>query len=144
MDNFIIESIAVGFIATIAMTAFSYSISYISKNIFEEPQLINMLLSQWNDNSFNLEREHIVGWAIHFLIGMFFVLGFKILHMCKILDISVLSGIIYGLFAGVIGVFFWGIVLWIHPNTPKINRTRYLLQLIPAHIVFGITMIYLL
>jgi hypothetical protein len=134
---------ATGMLSTLAMTMFSYGLSYISGNKFEEPQLINILFSRSSIFSDSIAREHVLGWAIHFIIGILFVICFKVLLQFDVLHINLLVGILFGAISGIFGAIVWAIALALHPNPPKMNRTGYLLQLIPAHIIFGVVMVIL-
>ncbi|MDT0293021.1 hypothetical protein ACFQ3R_09905 [Mesonia ostreae] len=142
--NLALNIIAIGIIATLAMTAFSYALSAITNSKFEEPQLINILFKRAGTFSFPLVREHILGWTIHFIIGIAFVVCYYVSLPMELFDTTVLDGAIFGFLAGLIGALFWGTTLKLHPNPPKINKIGYLLQLIPAHIIFGITMVLII
>jgi len=136
--------LAVGILSTTAMTLFSYGLSYLTKKRFREPQLLNELISQFPKNSLHLCREHILGWTIHLFIGFFFVASFEVLSRFDLMDDSIESGILYGFLSGLVGVAGWWLSLHLHPNPPKLNRAQYFIHLIPAHVVFGITMVQLL
>jgi len=134
---------SIGIVSTIAMTIFSYTISYITNNKFEEPQLLNILIDKLPRANFSLSREHILGWGLHLFIGIVFVGSFFLLDYIFNINFTLSTGVIFGFFAGLIGVCFWSICFAVHPNPPDIKRNIYYLQLIPAHIIFGITMIVL-
>ena len=136
--------ITIGIIATLAMTAFSYLLSAITKRNFREPRLINLLLKRATIISTHLCSEHIIGWAIHLFIGILFVACFLGLTVIDIFQINYSSGFLFGCLAGTVGAVFWGITLKLHPDPPKLKKIWYLIQLIPAHIVFGVVMIALL
>ena len=136
-----LQIMAIGIIATIVMTIFSYALSAITNNQFEEPQLINSLFKRSGTCSFKLVREHVLGWAIHFIVGVVFVGCFYALNIFGWFDHSWFSGATFGLLAGIVGALSWGIILKTHPNPPSMNMTGYLLQLIPAHIIFGVTLV---
>jgi len=139
----ILKIIAIGILSTIAMTAFSYALSILTKNKFEEPQLLNELISRLPKVQITLPREHVLGWLLHVLVGIFFVGIYAVLYHYNIVTHSILSGGIYGFAAGLFGVLIWAISLSIHPNPPVLNRLAFYLQLVPAHVIFGITMILL-
>jgi len=139
----IIHIVAVGFFATIAMTIFSYVLSYFTSNELEEPQLLNKLINNHPGNSYIMNKEHSVGWAIHLFIGILFVAVFEVLLTLQVLNSTLLTGVLFGLVAGCVGVAFWWSAFTLHPKPPHINRTLYYAQLVPAHIIFGITMVAL-
>lgn len=130
--------------ATIAMTAFSYSFSYIFKGNFKEPQLLNYLLDKLPKNPTSICREHIYGWLIHISTGILFVVIFKIVTNSVIIELSLWNGILVGLLAGIFGVAVWKVFFMLHPNPPANNKPMFYFQLILAHIIFGMVMVYLL
>lgn len=142
--DLISEIITAGILATLGMTAFSYLVSFFSKSKFEEPQLLNILIRRYHKTTTAICREHIIGWTIHFLIGMLFVGVFKILQDLSVVALTIESGVIFGFSGGILGVVFWWFLLSVHPNPPQINKTVYFIQLVIAHIIFGICLIYLL
>lgn len=141
---FISQILTVGIIATIAMTAFSYIFSYIFNGNFKEPQLLNFLIDKLPKNNSPICREHIYGWLIHICIGILFVLVFKITTIFIVIDLAFWNGLLIGLLAGLLGVGTWSAVFVFHPNPPSNNKLMFYFQLICAHIIFGIVMVYLL
>jgi len=139
----ILHIVAVGILATIAMTIFSYVLSYFTNNELEEPQLLNKLINNHPGNSYVMNNEHSVGWAIHLFIGILFVAVFEVFVTLQVLNSTLLTGILFGFVAGLIGVGFWSSAFTLHPKPPHINRPLYYVQLVPAHIIFGITMVLL-
>lgn len=140
----IIQSLVVSTLATLAMTIFSYIISWLYKNNFKEPVLLNLMLERSNLIKTSIWRAHITGWLIHFFVGLIFVIIFKILTYVFVINLSVLTGFLFGMFAGFTGVGFWHMLFSFHHDPPSINRKIFYLQLIVAHIIFGIVMILLL
>ncbi len=126
-------------VATSAMTAFSYIYSVIVKKQFREPELLNKLLMRWSNRFQNLSTNSLLGWIIHYLVGVFFMFVFYLIWEKLEIEATVLSGIILGFVAGILGVFGWNITFWIHPNPPKLNFKQYFVHLILAHVVFGIS-----
>lgn len=136
------QIITVGILATIFMTVFSYGFSYVVNGNFKEPQLLNYLIDKLPKNKYSICREHIYGWLIHISTGILFVLVFKIVTIFIIVDLSFWNGFLSGLLAGLIGVGMWSVVFTLHPNPPSNNKPMFYLQLICAHIIFGIVMVY--
>lgn len=133
-----------GIFATIAMTALSYGLSHLFKSNFKEPQLLNYLIDKLPNFEINIAREHILGWALHFSIGFLFVTIFLILNNFYNFPLTILTGIIFGALAGLVGIAVWSTAFALHPNPPSINKPLYYIQLLAAHIVFGISMILVL
>lgn len=132
MFNFFIINI----FATTAMTAFSYGNSTILNNNNKEPQLLNILLNRIQD--IEIGKENFRGWLIHYFSGFIFLAPYYLLVQQKVIPLSYLSGILFGFIAGIIGVWVWAIVFKMHPNPPETNRRVFYIQLVLAHIVFGI------
>lgn len=141
---FISQILTASIFATTAMTAFSYAFSYISKGNFKEPQLLNYLIDKLPNNESHISREHVVGWLIHFTIGVFFVLIFRLIVDLYAIDLSFQNGIIFGVLAGFSGCVVWGLAFALHPNPPAIKKALFYFQLIFAHIIFGVVMIVVL
>lgn len=138
------QIITVGILATIAMTVFSYGFSYIFNGNFKEPQLLNYLIDKLPKNTSSICSEHIYGWLIHICTGILFVIIFKIVTNFIIIDLSFWNGFLTGLLAGLFGVGVWSVFFTLHPNPPSNNKLMFYFQLIFAHIIFGIVMVYLL
>lgn len=142
--HIVLHIISVGIVATLAMTAFSYAFSYVFHGNYKEPQLLNYLIDNLPMVKSSICREHLLGWTIHCATGMAFVTAFIIFQHFYEVDYSALTGAIYGLVAGIIGVVVWAITFWLHPDPPGINKTLYLAQLVFAHLIFGIVAVLLL
>ncbi|HSI76563.1 MAG TPA: hypothetical protein VK957_11720 [Lunatimonas sp.] len=125
-------------VATSVMTAFSYGYSAIVKKQFREPELLNILLMRWTNAFRHLTKGSLLGWAIHYLVGFFFMLGFCLIWEVVEIEATLLSGVIMGFTAGILGVIGWQLTFWIHPNPPKLDFKQYYIHLILAHLVFGI------
>ena len=128
-------------LATLFMTAFSYLYAYLSKDNFKEPQLLNLLLTRISGIS--IHKKSIVGWVLHFVIGIIFTFIIYFLWETYIRP-NYLNTLLIGIIAGIIGSVGWKIFFALHPNPPKIQFVEYSLQLIFAHIVFSYTCFMLL
>lgn len=141
MIKIFINLIGISIVATLAMTFFSYALSYFTKSKFEEPQLLNLLVTRHKQLKNLTSREHVIGWALHFGIGLVFVILFYVVYKIFDLSITYKFGALFGFIAGIIGVLGWQILLYIHPNPPDFNRKLFFIQLVIAHIIFGLTII---
>ena len=141
---FLFVIISTGILATLTMTAFSYGLSFFTHTNLREPQLINLLIKKLPFQPLKIGREHVLGWVIHILIGIFFVLFFKLgIHLLHF-STTPITGVLFGLCIGVLGIVGWEIGFSFHPNPPKINRLVYYLHLLLAHVVFGSTVVFLI
>lgn len=130
------------FFATLAMTLFSYLMSQTFHQNFREPQLLNLLLDKLPHADFQVAKEHVIGWTIHFSIGFLFVFIFFQLRKIFSYDLSLATGIIFGTIAGLFGAIAWRLFFALHPNPPQVKKWHFLFHLIFAHIVFGGVMIW--
>ncbi|TDO97040.1 hypothetical protein [Flavobacterium sp. 245] len=130
----LISSIA----ATSVMTLFSYAVSASAREVYKEPVLLTYILTALHlEISPNFKT--ILGWFLHYLIGLFFVVGYHILWLNEFLEISWLASILLGVISGIIGIISWIILFEIIPQKPNIDFKGYYLQLFIAHIIFAIT-----
>lgn len=127
-----------GFVATSIMTAFSYILSNIRNQQFREPELLNLVLSQSDLFRLELSRKSIAGWIIHYSIGWMFVAVFTKIWELDLIPSSLLWGAVLGFAAGIVGIFGWKILFSLSTKAIKIKLSEYYLQLIFAHIIFGI------
>lgn len=128
-----------GLVATSVMTLFSYVVSNFKSKQFREPELLNSLISRAEIISLKPSRNHLLGWIIHYLIGWFFVLVFSLIWEFTQFSATIISGAVLGLAAGIIGIFGWKIMFKLNRNPPEIDFSQFYLQLIIAHILFGIS-----
>jgi hypothetical protein len=125
-------------VATTAMTIFSYVYSTVANKSFREPELLNMLIGRWSSASGTISKTSFIGWIIHYLVGIVFTAVFYVLWEVFGFEANLLSGVILGFLAGVVGAVGWQFTFWIHPNPPALSFKQYYFHLILAHIVFGI------
>jgi len=128
-----------GILATAVMTLFSYVVSNFKSKQFREPELLNSLISRSEIIKLEISKNHILGWGIHFMIGWFFAFIFSLIFEFIDFSAGIISGSILGLLAGFIGIFGWKVMFKLNRNPPDIDFSQFYLQLIIAHILFGIT-----
>lgn len=124
-------------VATTAMTLFSYIVAYLSNSNFKEPELLNILLNN-SQLPISPSKKSIVGWSGHYILGLIFGLIFYMLFTYTPLNISIFNCIWYGIAAGIMGIIGWEIMFRISRNPPKIKLRSFYIQLIIAHLLFGI------
>lgn len=132
------EILLSGFIATSLMTIFSYIVSAAADSQFREPQLLNHLIKSSATLPFKPGKKNLTGWVIHYSIGYLFAIIFYFIWTTTTLEPSLLTGAILGLVAGIIGMTGWKIFFTINQAPPKINYKGFYLQIVPAHVIFGI------
>jgi hypothetical protein len=138
MDIFtILQLVIVSFAATSAMTLFSYAISEGFRELYKEPVLLTFLLKQMK-LELSVEKKKILAWLIHYIIGLLFVIGYHLLWINNVLEISVLNALLLGAICGIIGILGWVIMFKIAKYKPAIDFKGYYIQLFFAHVVFGL------
>ena len=126
------------FAATSLMTAFSYLISAAFRKLYKEPLLLQYLLTRFHFGLTGIWKM-IVGWAIHYMIGLTFVMTYYILWRYNLIDITWLSGLAFGSVIGIIGIGGWATMFILSDYKPRIDFKGYYLQLFFAHLIFGMT-----
>lgn len=123
---------------TSLMTLFSYFLAYRFHKQFKEPELLNELYTKTGTRGRSLKAVPAFGWTLHYLVGTVFVVLYHVIWQLTVLDPSFMSGVMLGFFSGFVGVAVWSILFNLHPDPPIIHFHQYYLQLIGAHVVFGI------
>lgn len=128
----LVKIAAAAFSATNIMTSFSYIISACFKKLFREPVIMDFILrrlgiklkGRWNKAA---------GWFAHYLIGFIMVLFYTLLWRYTDIDFGFISGIVFGMASGLIGIAIWRkIYLTIHRD---VSSRYYYIELFAAHII---------
>jgi hypothetical protein len=123
--------------ATSIMTLFSYAVSSSAREVYKEPVLLTYILSALHlEVSPNLKT--ILGWFIHYLIGICFVAGYHYLWFNEFLEVSWSVSILLGVITGIIGIISWIILFEIIPVRPNIDYKGYYIQLFIGHVIFSL------
>jgi riboflavin transporter FmnP len=132
-------------LGTTVMTLFSYIISEAFRKLFKEPVLLNILIDRAGIAEIHDSRKNIIGWVLHFLVGLLFVIIYDRIWAWTTLEPSWTTGLIFGAVSGLVGIGAWMTMFAIHPREPRIHFKEYYLQLFFAHILFGLgaTAVYL-
>lgn len=128
-------------VATSLMTGFSYLFYYITKKEAREPFLLNYILVNKFPDVLPFKSHASMGWILHYILGIVFLLLNILLINVFDVDASILWGLPFGVFAGVLGLIGWNILFNIAGQLPEINFIIYYLQLLVAHIVFCVSAI---
>lgn len=123
--------------ATTLMTLFSYFVAWIFKQPYKEPFLLAVLLNHFHVTNNTINRA--LGWILHYVLGLFFVVGFHLLLYAKWLPLGWYGASIYGIVIGLMGIVSWHIMFNLSSKKPKMNYTGYYLQLFLAHMLFSYT-----
>jgi hypothetical protein len=125
------------FAATSLMTAFSYLVSESFRKLYKEPLLLQFMLDK-TGASLSGTVKAIAAWIIHYLIGLLFVTGYYLLYTFGMYGFTWVSGLIFGVIIGVIGILGWQLMFSLANYTPKIDFKGYYIQLYIAHLIFGL------
>jgi|WetSurMetagenome_2_1015567.scaffolds.fasta_scaffold424123_1 hypothetical protein len=127
-------------VATFMMSAFSFLISEGFRKIYKEPLLLQYLITHSRFKVYGTAKK-ITSWIIHYFIGVIFVMIYFLLWRTKLFAIDWISGLIFGLVIGAIGITGWEIMHTITGYPPSIDVKGFHLQQFFAHIIFGLTTI---
>ncbi|ELR71662.1 hypothetical protein C900_02398 [Fulvivirga imtechensis AK7] len=135
----LLRVILAGAIGTTAMTAFSYAISAARGKQFREPELLNKLTRRIEER-LEIRRRHndVEGWLMHYLVGLLFSTIYDQLWQKSRINTSFFKSLAMGGVTGVFGVSIWHLTFKMHPNPPKIHLKEFYVQLLVAHVIFGV------
>jgi len=123
----------------LAMTGFSILITYVTKRECREPVLLARLLESLNKMELIKRNSLLMGWIIHFAIGLFFMFFYELLWNITEIEFIFLGSILFGTVIGIIGISGWLVIFRLYPTLPKIDYKLYYIQLFIAHIIFSLT-----
>lgn len=125
-------------IGTSVMTLFSYAMSEAFRKLFKEPVLLNLLVDRAGIAEIHDSRRNLLGWVLHFLVGLTFVILYDRIWAWTELEPSWTTGLIFGAISGITGILAWMTMFALHPHEPRIDFKKYYLQLFFAHVLFGL------
>ena len=114
------------------MTLFSGLVSEVAHQDYVEPHLLNKVFGAQL-----ITRYSLMGWVVHFAIGCAFVISYHLLWYFKLIGYSWTSGLIVGFVSGLIGILGWRAIRQIRPDINELWQETYYVQLLVAHILFG-------
>lgn len=118
------------------MTLFSYYAANKWDSPFREPPLLNKLL--YRSPIYHWQTLPVLpGWIFHYFIGLIFVSIYHFIWKETLIAPTIMSGSIMGFINGFIGIIGWALVFKVHPDPPAVNRKKYYIQLLFAHMIFG-------
>ncbi|KAF2517148.1 hypothetical protein [Flavobacterium foetidum] len=138
MIDIILQIFAAAFAATTVMTMFSYAVSKSAREIYKEPVLLAYVLKSVQLKSATMVH-FIMGWILHYLIGLGFVVAYHILWQHNIVAFNWIGAYLLGAISGVIGIIGWVILFSLQKQQPNIDFKGYYIQLFFAHVIFGAT-----
>ncbi|QYA24538.1 hypothetical protein G3I01_03115 [Gramella sp. MT6] len=133
----LLKVILAGILGTILMTGFSYVLARLKDQEFREPRLLNMILRRSTYDKVNPSNNSILGWVVHFSIGIILMTLFYIIHLIFSFSISFTSILVYGVFAGILSILSWHLMFVISPNSENVQLKEFYVQILIAHILFA-------
>lgn len=127
-----------GLIGTAIMTIFSYICGKLFSKEFGEPKLLNKLLDRSFSGDDIVKEDSPLGWIIHFAIGFLFASIIYLYFLWTGLTPTWPIGSLLGFAMGILGVMGWALVLNFHRSPPKLELPEFYLQLVVAHVIFGL------
>lgn len=134
----IVKILLATLVGTSLMTVYTYIAAETEEEPLKPPILLNRLISQSPNFKIAVTSRHVLGWLLHYLVGLTFVLIYHLLWQYTYLEPVFLHGALMGLASGVAGISGWEVLFLMHSNPPKVNLKKYYFHLMIAHIVFGI------
>ncbi len=128
------------FSATNIMTTFSYLVSISYKELFKEPVMLNFIL-EGAGISLKGRLKKFSGWFAHYLIGVAFVLVYESIWHYTNVEFGFISGIVFGIISGLIGVSCWRLTYRLPDGNPHVPSKEYALLLFFGHIIFAIAVV---
>jgi hypothetical protein len=124
-------------LATSAMTAFSYMFSYLLKNNTREPELLGEMIRRLFP-VMSKPNARAGGWAAHYAVGLLFAELYGQIWERTAVKATVKSGLVFGGLSGIAAILIWKFTLETHPLAPAVDFKHFAINLLLAHLVFGI------
>ena len=130
-----------GIAGTSAMTIYSYLLSNSRNKNFREPALLAEMVQKLHP-SIPKNDAQIIGWVLHYGVGVFFASVYRFLLKQKTANIT--AGAIVGGITGLVGISIWQLSFLLHPSPPRTDYKKFYGQLMVGHVIFGIVTCMLL
>lgn len=130
-----IKLLKMSLISTTVMTLFTYLISFNKKEFFIEPLVLNKLFFPKKKNS---RKHNISGYIAHYSVGFIFSSFYKAVWEKSPVSVNEKNSGMMGFINGIAGICVWHLFYMLNPDPPKIQLKKYYLQLLLAHVVFGL------
>ena len=122
-------------VGTTLMTLFSKICGRLFSKEFSEPKFLDAI---FRPASTGTKKNNALGWVVHYLIGMLFAWAIYMGIQIFAATYSYWYGILLGGFLGLVGVLGWTVLLIFIKKPPQLEVPAFFIQLVFAHIVFGV------
>lgn len=123
------------------MTLYMNASTHIFKKQMKVIRVLGSLLTNKTKEGGKIDdtlKVKSIGTLAHYSVGLLFTYSYHLLWKNTSIKPTLKTGAALGLFSGFIGITTWETFIALHPNSPKISRKYYFLNLIIAHVIFGI------
>ena len=134
----LLRIILAGAIGTTFMTLYSYGVANKEQRQYREPELLNKLVDRTPVILPKTTKKHFTGWLMHYAVGYAFSVVYDYIWRRTPVSPTVKNSLIMGAISGIIGILGWKACFSVHPNPPKTNYKGFYMQLMVAHIIFGL------
>ncbi|MUP44709.1 hypothetical protein E0K83_02990 [Gramella sp. BOM4] len=142
MELFLV--ILAGITGTVLMTVFSYLLSRIRTSKFREHQLLNIILRRASVEPMNPSNDSLIGWVVHFSIGIILMTIFYMVHLIFSFPVSFISIFLFGLITGGMAVLSWHLMFYISRIPAEFKFRKFYVQIFIAHLIFALGAIILM
>ncbi len=125
-------------VGTTVMTLFSYLVSKSFNKLYKEPILLKYVLERTHV-SISSNLTLFLGWFLHYVIGILFVVIYHFIWMNRWMEISIFHSFILGFASGLVGIVAWRFMFAVSDSESKVDMKGYFFQLVIAHILFAFT-----
>ncbi len=130
------ELVLAGIAGTTAFTLFSYAVSEATGKKFKEPRLLGTMVDR-SVEELDKKESQAVGWMLHYLTGVAFVAGYKLIIQSTGIKPNFKNGMIIGGLSGFPAALMWNASLRLHPAPPRKPSLDYYGHLFLGHVIFG-------
>jgi hypothetical protein len=127
-------------LGTTCMTLFSYLFSLLEIENLKEPKLLGQMIYRKLPAS-GKRHSRIAGWVLHYVVGLLFAELYAQYWEKTGSYPTVKSGLMLGGLSGIAAILIWKITFDIQPRPPSVNFKHFAVNLLIAHLVFGLFMV---
>jgi hypothetical protein len=133
-----VEKIVIaGITGTTFMTLFSYLASMVKNENYSEPEHLATMLHRFIPST-SKKFNQAAGWNAHYAVGLAFAAVYVKLWEARKVKPTIINGLALGAISGAFAVAVWKLTFKIHPLPPWINFNKFYMQLVLAHVIFGL------
>lgn len=127
------------------MSMFMYLVSFLTHKVMKTPLILGNMLTAETTPEGELSQSskaQTVGMLAHYAVGAAMATGFLALWDSGVGAPTWPWAILFGIGAGVLGIFVWRLFFLAHPRPPQVPLFSYFHTLLLGHIVFALATFY--